>query len=306
MYEIPKGFSAFPRFPDFVQRTVMPVLTIANENLVAVGTCFAVTSDGLVMTAAHVIHEAVKRGTKVEGPNGGFDYELELYAVYVTDHQHPDNRIQYVGGVLPIRKVWHSKELDLCFCRLGSPYGDGGWMPKLPIFRLSPGLPKVGGTILGIGYYDMKGNVGQKNADGHIEVVYSQSSAYTQGRIAEIHPIQRDSGMLTFPCFRTDARFDPGMSGGPIIDERGNVCGVICSSLSAEGEQLGHVSYGSLIWPIAGSSIEVSSAGDPPEMTLVYDLMRSGYIQTDSSFANIQVVVQPNGSRTVRVFRPKA
>ena len=39
--------------------------------------------------------------------------------------------------------------------------------------------------------------------------------------------------MLAFPCYEINARFDPGMSGGLVVDELGAVCGLVCSTLPA-------------------------------------------------------------------------
>src|SRR5258708_25466363 len=137
MYAIPDGFSPFPELGHQAQQSVMPLLTISGESMLAIGTGFAITSDGLIMTAAHVIQEAVKQGVPRTRQDGGIDYELQFYALYITNQKH-DGRDQYIGGALPVVKFWSSPELDIAYCRLGSPYGRNGWMPTLPVFRLSP------------------------------------------------------------------------------------------------------------------------------------------------------------------------
>jgi len=278
----------------------MPLLVISGQQLIAIGTGFAVTSDGLMITAAHVVEEAVKHGAPRKRQDGGFDCDLQLYALYVTNQKNHD-RNQYVGGPLPVLKFWHSPELDIAFCRLGSPYGLGGWMPNLPIFVLSPSIPAVGEKVCGCGYYQMKGNVGRVTDNGNVEVHYSQNTAYTPGSVSEVHPVKRDSAMLRFPCFRTDARFDPGMSGGPVINQQGNVCGVICSSLPADELSPIHVSYASLIWPAFGTPIEVERPGQESAMTILYDLAKEGRVEVDRSFDSMQVTMHSNGSRTVGI-----
>jgi hypothetical protein len=300
LYAIPEGFSAFPEIGHHIQQSVMPLLTMSGNSLVAIGTGFVITSDGLMMTAAHVIEEAVKQGIPRKRPDGGFDYLLQFYALYITNKTDDDSG-HYIGGVLPILKAWHSPELDIGYCRLGSPYGQNGWMPKLPVFRLSPSIPAVGENILGCGYYQMNGSVGDQTEDGKLEVDYSQNAAYTRGRIIEVYPQRRDSGMLRFPCFRTDARFDSGMSGGPILNERGGVCGVICSSLPADESSPEHISYGSLIWPAFGTPIEVERPEQGSTMTTVYDLAKEGHVAVDETFDSLQIKIQPDGSRTVAI-----
>jgi hypothetical protein len=41
--------------------------------------------------------------------------------------------------------------------------------------------------------------------------------------------------MLPFPCFEIEARFDPGMSGGMVIDQAGALCGLIGRPARAVG-----------------------------------------------------------------------
>ena len=300
MYQIPEGFSAFPEFAHHVQQSVMPLLTMCESSVIAIGTAFAISADGLLMTAAHVVQEAIKQAVARKRADGGLEYELQFYALYLTDQKHGEHD-EYVGGALPVIKFWHSPELDIAYCQLGSPYGPSGWMPTLPVFRLGPGVPVVGEKILGCGYYKMAGSIGERTTDGRLKIHYSQNTAYTTGKIVEVHPISRDAAMLTFPCFRTDARFDGGMSGGPVLNQHGSVCGVICSSLPADETSPEHVSYASLIWPALGTSVETPGHPEQPSMKLVFDLVKEGRIQVDASFASVQVRMHPDGSRTVGV-----
>ena len=50
------------------------------------------------------------------------------------------------------------------------------------------------------------------------------------GVVREIHDWRRDKVNLPFPCYRVGARFDAGMSGGPVFDEYGSLCGLVCAS----------------------------------------------------------------------------
>ena len=53
----------------------------------------------------------------------------------------------------------------------------------------------------------------------------------------------RDRLILPTACFETSARFDPGMSGGPVSDEEGAVCGVIASGVDYDSGDPGFTSY---------------------------------------------------------------
>jgi len=298
MLKISDSFSPLPEFGHRIQQGVMTLITIANGQIIPIGTGFTIAPDGLMMTAVHVIEEAIKRVVSKRNLDGTIEHHLEFYALYLTAKTHGENNEFTLGGLLPIHRVWFSQELDIGYCWLTSPIIDGAPL-KYPIFRLSPGLPKVDENILGFGYHSMKGAIGEFK-DGKIWIEYSQDTAFTRGKIVEVFPIKRDSAMLPFPCFHTNARFEHGMSGGPIINERGDVCGVICSSFPLVENSPEYISYGSLIWPALGTSIEVAmSQGVQPEMLFVYDLIVRGFVLTDETISNVKVDLKANGERTV-------
>ena len=72
----------------------------------------------------------------------------------------------------------------------------------------------------------------------------------TAGIVQEVHHQKRDGVRLPFPCFQTNARFDGGMSGAPIFNDQGSVCGLVCSSLPPSIPDKDHASYVSTIWPM--------------------------------------------------------
>lgn len=117
---------------------------------------------------------------------------------------------------------------------------------------------------MGFGYYNMKVDVGNKP----LSVTHYQETAHTIGKVIVAHPVKRDSVMLGFPSFETNARYDSGMSGGPMFNELGNVCGIICSSFDSSNDEE-HISFASLLWPFLGVSIRVSlETGSKPTNVL--------------------------------------
>ena len=302
MLKITDSFSPLPEFGHRIQQCVMTLITIADGQIIPIGTGFTVAPDGLMMTAVHVIEEAIKSVVSKRNADGTIEHHLELYALYLTDKIHGENEELTLGGLLPIHRVWYSQELDIGYCWLTSPIIDGEPL-KYPIFRLSPGLPKVDENILGFGYHNMKGAIGGEVKDGKILIQYSQDTAFTRGKIVKVYPIKRDNAKLPFPCFHTNARFEHGMSGGPIMNERGDVCGVICSSFPLVEDNPEYISYGSLIWPALGTSIEVAmSEGAQPEMLFVYDLIKRGFVLTDETITNVKVDLKSNSERTVSLL----
>ncbi|HVF87743.1 MAG TPA: hypothetical protein VM866_09140, partial [Pyrinomonadaceae bacterium] len=89
---------------------------------------------------------------------------------------------------------------------------------------------------------------------------------------------------------------------GPIFNEGGSVCGVICSSFQSVEDDPEYISYGSLIWPALGTSVEVTLDGSAsPRMFLLYDLVKKGFIATDQTIANITIVMEENDQRTISI-----
>lgn len=302
MLKISDSFSPLPEFGHRIQQCVMTLITIADGQVIPIGTGFTIAPDGLMMTAVHVIEEAIKRVVSVRNADGTIEHRLEFYALYLTAETHGENNELTLGGLIPIHRVWYSQELDIGYCWLTRPIIDDEPL-RFPIFRLSPGLPKAGENVLGFGYHSMKGAIGGQVKDGKIVIDHSQDTAFTRGTIIEVFPIRRDSAMLPFPCFHTNARFEHGMSGGPILNERGDVCGVVCSSFPLVEDNPEYISFGSLIWPALGTSIEVAmSEGAQPEMVLVYDLIERGFVLTDESISNVNVELNPSGERTVAIL----
>jgi len=85
--------------------------------------------------------------------------------------------------------------------------------------------------------------------------------------------------MLSFPCFEVNARFDPGMSGGLVVDAFGAVSGLVCSTLpaSADREATSHIVT---LWPMLRTLISADRAGKYPKGVTypVIDLALDGLI----------------------------
>jgi hypothetical protein len=248
-YSTSGNFDPFPEFNSNIHQAVMPIVSIADGNLIAHGTGFTITSHGLIMTAKHVVEDAWSHRVRKLNEQGQFYDHYELYVLYQTKEPHPDGETQYIGGLIPVKKLWFCPELDIVYCWLWPLKTKEGDPLIFPAFRLSLGVPKIGENVLGVGYYKMEGSEIKPHILEKFIVGLSLNSAHSKGKVIELFLDGRDSGMLKFPCFRTDARFDPGMSGGPVFNEAGFVCGVICSSTTQVEDDPSYISYVSSIWP---------------------------------------------------------
>jgi hypothetical protein len=199
-----------------------------------------------------------------------------------------------VGALWSVDKVFASPHTDISLLYLSPVRGsqsaiDYEW-ERVPISNLVP--PHIGETIVGFGYPRSEVEV---TRDGDILTVkWSDRPSITRGIVTEVHHEIRDSGTLTFPCFGTNARFDNGMSGGPVFNEKGELCGIICSGLAPFDETEEWASYVASLWPIMGIVVDVPIKGYPEEYAYpLRKFARHGYFPT-IGLDRVRVELDPN------------
>lgn len=295
------NFPTVKGFPHLTQQAVMPLVAFREGDVRPLGTCFNISPHGLVLTARHVVDEALQIGHwKGETPYT-YDGEWWLGAIYVREPLPGENVDGLFGGLLPARKAYLRDDLDIAVLSLNLPVNQNtGEYLHLPQLRLSPGLPMLGSECFGLGYHSMKSH-SRSNPSGLTKYVveHSQSYSATRGIIEEVHFPKRDSANLHFPCFRTSARFDGGMSGGPVMNGVLDVIGVICSSF---GENEGsHISYASLIGPALLIQVEETLATGNSKDVLLYDFVLGGSVVVDATSQTMTVTRA--GSVVAATFR---
>jgi hypothetical protein len=123
-------------------------------------------------------------------------------------------------------------------------------IPDLEDFRpwhaeINVAPPVVGAKIAAYGFTDTL-------LQEHFEpeaYLCTNRNIRAEGTVTNVFFPHRDRGFLPFPCFEVSCDFLPGMSGGPIFNDRDQVCGIV-SSRGIPG-----ISYGSILWPILGVQI---------------------------------------------------
>jgi hypothetical protein len=139
---------------------------------------------------------------------------------------------------------------DLALLRLsanpGRSHPDSPYYWKQP--RINPFSPDVGETVAAFGYANSTIKVSKNDAGGnHIDL--RDKPIVAVGQVREIFEMRRDQ-RLPFPCYQVSARFDGGMSGGPVFDETGSLCGLVCSNLEGSHLDGEPVSYVTTLWPL--------------------------------------------------------
>ncbi len=225
-----------------------PITKVAIPLVAAVGSEFypsgtaCLIAPWLAITARHVVEDHFERflGRR---PNNT-DEASHLTMTYVAP-----------GGGQPViplfvQRTWHVEPYDIAVLHL-SPASemDPNHVWDLPTLSLLP--PRAGSRIFAFGYPNSKfETIGIDNHE-------LQMDAHTTAGIVQVvHHEKRDSVRLPFPCFQTNARFDGGMSGAPVFNEHGSVCGLICSSLPPTTPDEDHASYVSTIWPMLAIPID--------------------------------------------------
>lgn len=226
------------------------IVFLQESKEIPIVTGFMIGVDRLTLTAGHVIDEAYSYRAKRQGKNGQTYEHWEFYDLYLTNK--PINGGLLFCGLYPIDNFWRPNGLIIRLWYLRPAYSNGERI-KIPICKLTFNIPKICSEIMGFGCFNIKVDYGKKP----LSVTHYQETAHTFGKVIVAHQVKRDSVMRSFTSFETDARFDSGMSGGPLFNELGNVCGIICSSFNSsnDGE---HISFASLLWPLLGVSIRVS------------------------------------------------
>jgi S1-C subfamily serine protease len=141
------------------------------------------------------------------------------------------------------------------------------WIPTVfPRLNLIP--PRVGSRVAAFGY------AGAVTVDG--PNVHIDPGAHTSvGEVIDVFPGGRDRVLAPFPCFQVDARFDDSMSGGPVFDEHGALCGLISANIPPYEEGEPHASLVSLLWPLAEILVDAPWTERPPGTFYpMYDLLQ--------------------------------
>ncbi len=264
--------------PSNIQAYVLPVaLQEACGVIRSIGTAFHI-GYGLAVTAAHVVDHAIEREGVLEGPS-----RLGVIWTGMRDQElNPTGPLPL--SWLSIESVTTLPGCDLAVLTIQVPFR--GDVPLIGALRLGFCPPDIGTDTVALGYTRYTGTASDANFNVDLKV--------TQGRVEEVFPVKHSS-LKPFPAFQTDARYDPGMSGGPVFAEHGVVVGAVCSSLAGNEEER-HTSFSSLLTPLLGVAIpwEGGQAVD------LLQLVKQGFIYSDGSADNAVLKVLDDGNRALR------
>ena len=222
------------------------VVDFYSDAPVVVGTA-TIFCRHLLVTARHVLTDpavlAGARSLDPDSPEAGISVDRGLAAVQVTPG--PEYVIWDV-----VSAIAHPNS-DLALLHVSSnprsSRSENAHPSNAP--AVNPFAPHVGERIAAFGYRRGRARASRNHAaDLHIDLKDEFMSSV--GFVREIHERGRDSVMLPFPCYRVGARFDAGMSGGPVFDEYGSLCGLVCANVDGSHQTGEPVSYVTALWPL--------------------------------------------------------
>jgi len=196
-------------------------------------------------------------------------------------------------------RLWMNPISDLALLHT-RPYNEAaGAETSVASVALSLAPPKNEERIVGFGHHGPTQNI-YLGDDGTRHIEINGFGAATVGEVKAIHHERRDSVCLPFPCFQVNARFDGGMSGGPVFNEQGHLCGIICRTLPPANEDEEHASYATTLWPLMATYIDLSLDGTEVEQSYpLIELARKGVL---TAIGHENVRIKGNiGSKEFRV-----
>lgn len=221
------------------------------------------------LTASHVMDDHHRKWTGEDVQSAQGDVSYALYAWQNLE----DGKYKILWAVSSFTCVYGTDLAVLTLKCLGSDIPDDASANVKPIYFVPTlGAPKIGAEVAAFGYTKSIFEIRDLNNPWNWHWIDEPATA--TGTVTEIFPLGRDSTMLPFPAFTTNARFDGGMSGGPIVTKNGLLCGIVCSSL---GTPDGHVSNVSLLWPALSAVVPEVVDGVPTEsQSMLYEIAKRG------------------------------
>ena len=220
-----------------------------GEQLYPGGTAFFI-SPCLAVTARHVIHSMWDKLETKPRTKRRLAGRFAIYAV------------QFINGE-PLRwraaGVVSARFTDVAFLHLepddtASKAYAFTWGATVNVAPL-----KAGDRLAGFGYPFSEGSIFYEGADRRYNL--SLQPHTTSGEVVEVFPIRRDrgNGMLNFACAAINSRIEPGMSGGPVFNEAGEICALNCaSSIPEDGA---YKSFVAMLWPSLVTHLEFCVPG---------------------------------------------
>ena len=192
---------------------------------------------GVSLAASHVIEDYWKQFDDVDGWRVAKNATFPIQAIqYLPRH---DRFVTW-------HVSWgsHRDTLDVCLLQLIPEEGQypAGYVWPYPTLDLRPVTPGTRVQAFGFPKADVIFDAETKGW------VLQHAPGGSVGVVTEVFEAGMDRVKIPFPCFTMNLEIQGGMSGGPVVNAEGNVCGIIAGSWTLL-EPRPHWSFASLLRP---------------------------------------------------------
>jgi hypothetical protein len=301
----PEGAASW-EYPSWGHRLglgIYPLLISVDSHFLPVGTAFCVSRIGLVASAAHNALAALHyhpRGEKILQKDE-LPHNIDLGAVGLSVlHNWVSAQDTLSVNIWPLEGVQGAQPTDLIF-------GFPRLQQEFPYFDLgiSLAIPRIGSKVICVGYCETDLTGGALSAEslkgGAIRDWpnhYRHKFLAVEGTVRHIFIQEFLPGYLRGACFEIDAEVKPGMSGGPVFNEDGFVCGVISATAS---QFFGRPStLVTLFYPAMMTGIKFGAQMGPVRIDATHPLIaliNHGSIRTDGTENMVTFIPEGDGWR---------
>jgi hypothetical protein len=230
--------------------TIFPIVRYEDSQIHLIGTGFFITTNGIFVTAAHVLADVLD----AEG--------RQLYPIGI---------LQFVPGNIfiprPIRRCAFHPKADVTV-GVAAPMQKGGSPLMNPVLALST-VPIPIETKTTTYAYPKHLNIVR---DG--KQFLHLAPTFYDGYVKEYFPNGRDKVMLPAPCYQSNMIIHGGASGGPVFCPSGTVFGV--NSTGYDGCDISFISAIDPIFDLAIDDVQLGSAS--ARTVPVIDMARTGHV----------------------------
>ena len=270
------GFALYPKTPsfrdtdgrDYITGVAFRLIAVREDVAYASGTAVSIAT-GLLATARHVVEDHWRRFEGRYLGDGHSEGSFTLKALQVGTKEHDP-------ALWVVRRIWLSPCTDVAFLGLAPSSGEARTRKWINMaMSLEP--PAIGTRVCAFGYRESTAKVVRRGNDTLVECRDAPTTSV--GEVVQVFKDRRDRSMLSFPCFQTNSRFAGGMSGGPVVNDTGELCGLVCGSMQVENPGHSGTSYVALLWPSMATVIDMDRTGHPRGVKYpVIELVRNGFM----------------------------
>ena len=233
--------------PSGMRKSVFPLLNQTTEtgSMQGWGTGFRIDPYGTAVTAHHVVEDFFEVAQKAGKTELRYRAERKLFGLQGMGLVYGQVGIPAefwmpvdTAQIYVFEKPGHAltpefRSLDET-ATLHMPTKGREQPRALPVKIRS--WPKLGDRVLALGFADLKVNEPMDQAKAFM---LTENLYGSIGKITEIRPADPQS-MRPWPTLIVDANWLPGMSGGPVFNEAGEIIGLVSTGL--------HGSYSTAVW----------------------------------------------------------